>query len=116
MCCACNFPEGTTPGRGSCLVDLGRSSRVQGDQPDGQPFIWKAWTAPSVPADRILAEPTGQKSPSWISMPSHRRKKRPMGVLFGRRGLLLFSTHTHVQTVRRNDFTAGHPAISLTRA
>ena len=97
-----NFPEGTTPGRGSCLVDLGR-------------LIWKAWTAPSVPRIGFWPNQTGQKSPSWISMPRPPEKNGLWGFIWTAGSPPCSAL---IPTFKRptKRFYPGAPAISLTRA
>ncbi|MFR3203466.1 MAG: TIGR00282 family metallophosphoesterase [[Clostridium] leptum] len=90
-----NFPEGTTPGRGSCLVDLGRL-QVQVINLMGTVYL-ESLDCPFRTADRILANQTGQNHRRGFPCRGHRRKTS-MGFYLDGRVSSLFGTHTHVQT------------------
>ena len=96
-----NFPEGTTPGRGSCLVDLGRL-QVQVINLMGTVYL-ESLDCPFRTADRIPAKNHRRGFPCR----GHRRKT-VYGVLFGRQGLLPVRHSYPRSNGRRNDFTPGH--------
>ena len=91
-----NFPEGTTPGRGSCLVDLGRL-QVQVINLMGTVYL-ESLDCPFRTADRILAEPHRPKITVVDFHAEATGEKRSMGFYLDGRVSSLFGTHTHVQT------------------
>ena len=91
-----NFPEGTTPGRGSCLVDLGRL-QVQVINLMGTVYL-ESLDCPFRTADRILAEPDRPKITVVDFHAEANGEKRSMGFYLDGRVSSLFGTHTHVQT------------------
>ena len=101
-----NFPEGTTPGRGSCLVDLGRL-QVQVINLMGTVYL-ESLDCPFRTADRILAEPDRPKITVVDFHAEATGEKRSMGFYLDGRVSSLFGTHTHVQTADETIFTPGH--------
>ena len=108
-----NFPEGTTPGKGSCLVDLGRL-QVQVINLMGTVYL-ESLDCPFVPQIGFWPNQIGQKSPSWISMPRPPEKNGLWGFIW-----TAGSPHclALIPTFKRptKRFYPRAPAISLTRA
>ncbi|HHZ05507.1 MAG TPA: TIGR00282 family metallophosphoesterase [Clostridiales bacterium] len=93
-----NFPQGTTPGKGMCIVDMGRVQvaviNVMGNaylEPLGCPFET---------VDRLLAE-AEKENAKIIIVDFHAEatgEKRALGYYLDGRVSGVFGTHTHVQT------------------
>ena len=91
-----NFPEGTTPGRGSCLVDLGRL-QVQVINLMGTVYM-ESLRCPFETLDSLLKTPG---LPKVVVVDFHAEatgEKRALGFYADGRVTALFGTHTHVPT------------------
>ncbi len=92
----CNFPEGTTPGRGMCTVDMGYTS-VTVINAMGQEAIDAHLDNPFTAVDRLLKEVDSR----IILVDFHAEatsEKRAMGLYLDGRVSAVFGTHTHVMT------------------
>ncbi len=91
-----NFPEDTTPGRGMCVVDLGRA-RVAVINLLGTVYL-ESLRSPFETLDKLLKTPD---LPKLCVVDFHAEatgEKRAMGFFADGRVTALFGTHTHVQT------------------
>lgn len=92
----CNFPSPSTPGRGYCTIDLGRTS-VTVINLMGQEFIDIRVDNPYYAVDEILK----QVESKIIIVDFHAEttsEKKAMGYYLDGRVSALYGTHTHVQT------------------
>lgn len=92
----CNFPSPSTPGRGYCTIDLGRTS-VTVINLMGQEFIDIRVDNPYYAVDKILK----QVESKIIIVDFHAEttsEKKAMGYYLDGRVSALYGTHTHVQT------------------
>ena len=91
-----NFPAGTTPGRGVCTVDLGRT-RVAVINLMGTMYL-DSLESPFEALDRILANPDLPKIRVVDFHAEATGEKRALGFYADGRVSALFGTHTHVPT------------------
>lgn len=92
----CNFPAGTTPGRGFCTVDMGYTT-VTVINAMGQESIDAHLDNPFIEVDRILR----QTDSRIVLVDFHAEatsEKRAMGLWLDGRVSAVFGTHTHVMT------------------
>lgn len=92
-----NYPEGSTPGRGMCLVDLGRV-RVAVINLMGTVYL-ESLACPFAAADKLIAE--AKKETPIIIVDFHAEatgEKRALGYYVDGRVSGMFGTHTHVPT------------------
>ena len=92
-----NFPEGSTPGRGMCLVDLGRV-QVAVINLMGTVYL-ESLACPFATLDKLIAE--AKKEARVIIVDFHAEatgEKRALGYYADGRVSALFGTHTHVPT------------------
>ncbi len=92
----CNFPSPSTPGRGYCTVDMGRTS-VTVINVMGQEFIDIRCENPYYSIDEILKKVDSK----IIIVDMHAEttsEKKAMGYYLDSRVSVFFGTHTHVQT------------------
>lgn len=92
----CNFPSPSTPGRGYCTIDLGRTS-VTVINLMGQEFIDIRVDNPYYAIDEILKKVDSK----IIIVDMHAEttsEKKAMGYYLDGRVSAFFGTHTHVQT------------------
>lgn len=93
-----NYPEGTTPGRGGCLVDMGRV-QVYVMNIMGTVYL-ESLDCPFKTADRLLKEAAGLGARVTI-LDFHAEatgEKRALGFYLDGRLSAMFGTHTHVPT------------------
>ena len=91
-----NFPEGTTPGRGSCLVDLGRL-QVQVINLMGTVYL-ESLRCPFETLDQLLSDPDLPRVKIVDFHAEATGEKRALGFYADGRVTALFGTHTHVPT------------------
>lgn len=91
-----NFPEGTTPGRGLCIVDLGRV-RVAVINLLGTVYL-ESLKSPFETLDELLKTPGFPKLCIVDFHAEATGEKRAMGFFADGRVSAVFGTHTHVQT------------------
>ena len=92
----CNFPAGTTPGKGYCIVDMGYTT-VAVINAMGQEAIDAHLDNPFTAVDRLL----GEIDSKVILVDFHAEatsEKRAMGFYLDGRVSAVFGTHTHVMT------------------
>ena len=92
----CNFPAGTTPGRGVCTVDMGYTS-VTVINAMGQESIDAHLDNPFTAIDRLL-EGIDSKIVLVDFHAEATSEKRAMGLYLDGRVSAVFGTHTHVMT------------------
>lgn len=93
-----NFPEGTTPGKGMCIVDMGRL-QVAVINIMGTAFM-EALSCPFSTADRLI-EKAKEQGAKIIIVDLHAEatgEKRAFGYYLDGRVSAVFGTHTHVPT------------------
>lgn len=93
-----NFPEGTTPGKGMCIVDMGRL-QVAVINIMGTSFM-EALSCPFRTADRMI-EKAREQGAKIIIVDLHAEatgEKRALGYYLDGRVSAIFGTHTHVPT------------------
>ncbi len=91
-----NFPAGTTPGRGMCVVDLGRV-RVAVINLLGTVYM-ESLRSPFETLDELLRAPDFPKLCVVDFHAEATGEKRAMGFFADGRVTAMFGTHTHVQT------------------
>lgn len=91
-----NFPEKTTPGRGMCIVDLGRA-RVAVINLMGTVYL-ESLRSPFEALDELLQTPGLPRLRIVDFHAEATGEKRAMGFFADGRITALFGTHTHVQT------------------
>lgn len=91
-----NFPEGTTPGRGLCIVDLGRV-QVAVVNLLGTVYL-DSLKSPFETLDELLKTPGFPKLCIVDFHAEATGEKRAMGFFADGRVSAVFGTHTHVQT------------------
>ena len=91
-----NFPEGTTPGRGYCTVDMGYTT-VAVINLMGQEYMDSRVDNPFLAVERALSEIDAP----IVMVDFHAEatsEKRAMGLMLDGRVSAVFGTHTHVMT------------------
>lgn len=91
-----NFPEGTTPGNGMCVLDLGRT-RITVINIMGNVFMDNILDCPFKTAERLILK----ADTNIIFVDFHAEatgEKRAMGFFLDGKVTGVFGTHTHVQT------------------
>lgn len=91
-----NFPAGTTPGHGMCVVDMGRA-RVAVINLLGTVYL-ESMRSPFETLDELLKAPDFPKICIVDFHAEATGEKRAMGFYADGRVTALFGTHTHVQT------------------
>lgn len=92
-----NYPKGSTPGRGMCVVDLGRI-RVAVINLMGTVYL-ESMACPFATIDKFIAE--AKKETPIVIVDFHAEatgEKRALGYYVDGRVSALFGTHTHVPT------------------
>lgn len=101
-----NYPEGSTPGRGMCVVDLGRV-RVAVINLMGTVYL-ESLACPFATIDKLIAE--AKKETPIVIVDFHAEatgEKRALGYYVDGRVSALFGTHTHVPTADECVFPQG---------
>lgn len=93
-----NYPQGTTPGRGMCIVDMGRTQvavlNIMAHR------LWKRSIGPFQTADRLI-ERAREQGAKIILVDFHAEatgEKRAFGYYLDGRVSGVYGTHTHVPT------------------
>ncbi|MBQ9673122.1 MAG: TIGR00282 family metallophosphoesterase [Ruminococcus sp.] len=92
-----NFPDGTTPGKGYCIFDMGRFS-VAVINLMGNSFMENVLNCPFRTMDKILKEVEDCKIKIVDFHAEATGEKRAMGFYLDGKVSAVFGTHTHVQT------------------
>ncbi|MCH5202362.1 MAG: TIGR00282 family metallophosphoesterase [Oscillospiraceae bacterium] len=92
-----NFPQGTTPGKGYCIYDMGRI-RVAVINIMGNTYMDNILDCPFKKMDEILKETEDCKIKIVDFHAEATGEKRAMGFYLDGKVSLIFGTHTHVQT------------------